>query len=40
MLKLKIIKESGDVLYSLEIVHYGRIVAADVKDPVSGATVI
>ena len=35
-IELDSLKESGDVLYSLANRAYGRVVAADVKDPVSG----
>lgn len=34
------LQESGDILYSLSNRVYGRVVAADVKDPVSGAIIL
>ena len=36
ILKLKILKESGDVIYPLANRAFGRVLAADVKDPVTG----
>ena len=36
ILKLKILKESGDVIYPLANRVFGRVLAADVKDPVTG----
>lgn len=36
-IELEDLKESGDVIYSLAERGFGRVLAADVKDPVSGA---
>ena len=36
MLKLKILKNAGDIIYPLANRVFGRVVAADVKDPVTG----
>ena len=35
-IELEDLKESGDIIYPLANSGFGRVVAADVKDPVSG----